>query len=90
MQLLNEDEDGRALIGVASRDSVEAMRAFVAEHGLEDMVNIADPDGEVWTRFGVVGQPSWAFVDGDTGRVTVRFGALGQQGALDAFESGSL
>jgi hypothetical protein len=75
---------------VAGRDSVEAMQAYVDRHGLADVVNVADVDGELWARFGVVGQPSWAFVEGDTGRVTVRFGALGREGMLDAFESGNL
>jgi peroxiredoxin len=85
VQLLSEDQ---AVIGVASRDTVEEMEAFVDRHGLADVVNIADPDGVVWDRFGVFGQPTWAFVDGETGEVTVRFGGLGQQGVLAAFADG--
>jgi peroxiredoxin len=91
VQLLSEDsDDGRALVGIASRDSVEQMQAFVDRHGLDEVVNVADPDGEVWARFGVFGQPTWAYVDGDTGQVTVRFGGLGEQGVLDAFEADGL
>ncbi|CAN5278287.1 hypothetical protein BH23ACT9_BH23ACT9_02990 [soil metagenome] len=85
MQLLDENQ---SLIGVAGRDTLEQMEGFVARHGLEDVVTIADVDGSVWNRFGVFGQPTWGFVDGATGRVSVRFGALGQQGVLDAFEAG--
>lgn len=85
MQLL---EDDQALVGIASRDTVEEMAAFIDRHDLADVVNIADPDGMVWERFGVFGQPTWAFIDGDTGQTTVRFGALGQAGVLAAFEAG--
>ncbi len=63
------------------------MAGFVDRHGLQEMMTVADVSGEVWDRFGVVGQPSWAFIDGDTGAVSVRFGALGQQGVLDAFDA---
>lgn len=87
MQLL---DDNQSLIGVAGRDTVEQMAGFTERHGLQDMVTIADVSGEVWERFGVFGQPTWAFVDGETGQVEVAFGALGTQGVLDAFESGGL
>ena len=87
MQLLDEDQ---ALIAVAGRDSVPQMQSFIDRHQLADVPTVADTSGEVWERFGVFGQPSWAFVDGDTGRVSVRFGALGQEGILDAFEAGHL
>lgn len=54
------------------------MEAFVAEHGLEHVTTIADVDGAVWQRFGVVGQPTWIFVDGETGAVAQRFGFLAE------------
>jgi hypothetical protein len=38
------------------------MEAFVKRHGLT-FPSIADPDGEIFRRFGVPGQPAWAFVD---------------------------
>ena len=60
--------DGKVeIIGVASRDELGAMQEFVARHGLEDMVNVADASGEIWQRFGVVGQPAWVFLDADAG-----------------------
>ena len=55
------------IIGVASRDQPPAMQDFVARHGLEDMVTIADVDGEVWRQFGVVAQPAWFFIDAEAG-----------------------
>lgn len=84
MQLLTADQ---ALVGIASRDSLAQMEGFVARHGLNDVVNIADEAGTVWERFGVFGQPTWAYVDGDTGQVSVQFGGLGQEGVLAAFEA---
>lgn len=66
------------------------MQDFVVRHDLQDVVNIADVDGTVWERFGVFGQPTWAFYDSETGAVTVRFGALGVDGVLAAFEAGSV
>lgn len=84
MQLLDPDQQ---VIGIAARDEVAAMADFVDRHELGDMVTIADPDGEVWERFGVFGQPTWVFVDAD-GATTTRFGALGVEGIMAAFESG--
>lgn len=69
--------DGKIdIIGVASRDQRPAMEEFVARHGLEDMVNIADVDGEIWQRFGVVGQPAWVFLDAQAGTNERVLGAL--------------
>lgn len=74
-------------MGVASRDTLEEMVAFVERHDLQGVVNIADVDGDVWERFGVFGQPTWAFVTAD-GEVSVRFGALGADGVRAAFQAG--
>lgn len=52
------------------------MEEFVARHGLDDMVNIADVDGAVWQRFGVVAQPAWVFLDASTGTGERVLGAL--------------
>lgn len=69
--------DGKVeIIGVASRDQRPAMQDFVARHGLEDMINIADVDGEVWRQFDVVAQPAWVFIDGDAGTDERVLGAL--------------
>ena len=51
------------------------MAAFIDEFSLGDIPHVADVDGSFWQRFGVISQPSWAFVDRD-GAVTVQFGAL--------------
>lgn len=50
------------------------MQEFVDRHGLT-FPNLRDDDGSVFVRFGVFGQPAWAFVDAD-GNVEPVFGAL--------------
>ncbi len=40
------------------------------------MITAADVEGEVWRRFGVVGQPTWVFVDGETGASARHLGFL--------------
>jgi hypothetical protein len=51
------------------------MQDFVDRHELQ-LTNIADVDGVVWEQFGVVAQPAWVFVDGDTGDAERVLGAL--------------
>lgn len=63
------------MVGVASRDQRPAMQDFVDRHDL-GVTNIADVGGEVWEQFGVVAQPAWVFIDGDTGAAERVLGAL--------------
>lgn len=67
---------GLTVVGVAGRGQEAAMRDFVDDTGTGDLVHLVDSDGAVWTRFGVIGQPAYAFVDAD-GRAQVVNGALG-------------
>lgn len=66
------------------------MQAFLDRHELEGLFpHLADPDGELWARFGVRGQPTWAFVDAG-GEVELVFSALSNdelQEHLDALVS---
>jgi peroxiredoxin len=60
------ETEGRVqFVGVAAQDQVAAMRRFIDEHGLGFFPHIADVDGSIWKRFGVVEQPSHAFVKAD-------------------------
>ena len=52
-------------MGVAGRDSSDAMADFVARHGLEGIDHLVDGDGSLWARFEVLAQPAWVFVDDD-------------------------
>jgi peroxiredoxin len=64
------------IIGVASRDDVAAMEEFVARHDFDDVAHIADTEGRIWAQFGVVAQPAWVFVDGETGATERVLGEL--------------
>lgn len=52
------------------------MEEFVTRHDLDGVPHIADPDGEIWEQFGVVAQPAWVFVDGETGDTDRVLGVL--------------
>lgn len=64
------------IIGVAIRDDLAAMEEFVVRHELGRVPQVADVDGVVSARLGIVGQPAWVFVDGETGAVTRHLGFL--------------
>lgn len=57
--------DDITFVGIAGHDSDDAHRAFVAEHGLEDMLHLVDDDGSLWAQYGVSYQPAWVFIDDD-------------------------
>ena len=67
------------------RDDVGAMRAFVERHGLGGVPAAADPDGGLWSRLGVRGQPTWIFVD-DGGEVSKEFGDFEAEALRSRFE----
>lgn len=76
---MSSRRDDVEIIGLAGRDSVDAMQAFVDRHGLGDLRHLVDEDGSLWAAFGVVSQPTWVFVD-DDGTATTVNGALGRAG----------
>jgi len=63
-------------VGVAGLGEIPAMQDFVADYDVSGFTHLADMDGTIWQRFGVVEQPAYAFVD-DSGAVSVLRGALG-------------
>lgn len=65
-------------VGVAGLGQVSSMQKFVKDYKLSDFEHLADVDGSLWQRFGVTGQPAYAFIDGETGKVDVLRGELGQ------------
>jgi thiol-disulfide isomerase/thioredoxin len=76
-----EGSPGVTFIGVASRDELPAMKAFVSETGVGGFQHLADVDGEIWARFGVTAQPAMAFISSD-GQVKVVPGALAPQDVI--------
>lgn len=67
-------EDQVAVIGMAGRDSVGAMRKFVERHGLGFLPHTVDTNGELWADLRVRVQPTWIFVNGGDGKAAVEFG----------------
>ncbi len=66
------------IIGVAGNDTIESSLAFVQDNGVGNIEHVYD-NTDVWSRFGITSQPSWAFIN-DDGDVEVRFGSLGAAG----------
>jgi len=75
-------KDKAVFIGVAGLGPTADMRAFVKDYKVGAFGHVADLDGTVWKRFGVVQQPAYAFVD-DSGKVEVVRGELGEKGLAD-------
>lgn len=66
-------------LGVAGLGEIDAMNAFVDDYGVGGFDHLADLDGGLWQRFGVVQQPAYAFID-DSGTVEVVRGEIGEDG----------
>jgi hypothetical protein len=77
--------DRIGFLGVAARDSVEAMANFVDEFGVGHFPHAADPDAVLWERFGVPYQPAWVFVD-SSGQAVRVLGALPEQDLISILE----
>ena len=69
-------------LGVAGLGEIDAMNAFVDDYEVGGFDHVADLDGSLWQRFGVVQQPAYAFID-DTGTVEVIRGEIGEDGIAE-------
>jgi thiol-disulfide isomerase/thioredoxin len=49
-------------VGVAGIGSVDQMKKFVTSTKVGGFDHLADLDGSIWARYGVVAQPSFAFI----------------------------
>ncbi|AVZ77406.1 hypothetical protein SLUN_12485 [Streptomyces lunaelactis] len=76
------NKDEAVFVGVAGLGQPSDMRAFVEDYKVGAFEHIADLDGTIWKRFGVVQQPAYAFVDG-SGKVGVVRGELGEKALAD-------
>lgn len=55
--------EGRVeFVGVAGRGPVEDMATFVDQTATGRLEHLADVDGSLWRRFGVIAQPTFVFV----------------------------
>lgn len=75
--------EGVTLYGVPGKSDQAGMEKFVADYNLGDLTQIVDPDGGLWSGFGVASQPAFVLIN-DDGTITTIQGGLGMQGILDA------
>lgn len=68
--------DDVRVLGVPGRGDEADMRDFVSDTGVGGLEHVVDADGQIWSAFGVISQPAFAFVDA-SGQVEVVNGALG-------------
>ena len=64
------------VLGVPGRGERPDMQQFVADTGVDGLEHVVDEDGTIWSTFGVVSQPAFAFIDAE-GQVEVFNGAMG-------------
>ncbi len=50
-------------IGIPGRGEQPAMKQFVADTGVGSFQHVVDTDGRIWNEYGVVSQPSFAFIN---------------------------
>lgn len=62
-------------IGIPGRGKQPAMKQFVADTGVGGFQHVVDTDGRIWNEFGVVSQPSFAFIN-VTGEIKMVNGSL--------------
>jgi len=64
------------IVGVAGRDDVAAIESFVENLAVGEFDHAIDDDGSIWASYGILSQPSFAFI-GDDGAVSTHTGPLG-------------
>ena len=70
------------VVGVAALGSVDEMKTFVSDTGIENFTQLADPDAEVWSVFGVASQPAFAFISAN-GSIEIIQGSIGEEEILE-------
>jgi len=73
------------LIGVPGRGELDEIVDFVDDTGTRSLTHVPDLNGDIWSAFGVYGQPAFAFID-DDGSVEVFIGGLGGDALADRID----
>ena len=73
-------------VGVAGRADLSAVNDFIASTGVNGFVHAFDGDGSIWAEFGVVSQPSFAFIDA-AGNAEVEFGRQGEDSLTERLDA---
>ena len=77
---MQEQYEGQVtILGVAGRDELSAMEAFVEDLGVGAFPHVANEDLEIWFQYEVRSQPAFVFIDDDGSFETV-IGAMGESG----------
>ena len=78
------NELGRSVdvVGVAALGSIDEMKTFVSDTGIENFTQLADPDAKVWGVFGVASQPAFAFISAD-GSIEIIQGSIDEKEILE-------
>lgn len=71
--------DDVQFVGVAGRDELAAINDFIDTLGVSSFDHVVDPDGALWSSYGITTQPSFIFID-NSGEMTTHVGALGIEG----------
>lgn len=74
-QVAAEFEGRVTFIGVPGRGKRAEMQQFVDAGGVSELQHVVDDDGKIWSQFGVLGQPAFAFINA-AGEVQMVNGAL--------------
>ena len=53
------------IVGIPGNDSLDEHNKFVSNHRLEDIPQVPDLTGELWSQLGVTSQPRWVLVRAD-------------------------
>jgi thioredoxin-related protein len=73
--LARDDDTEIEFLGVAWRDSEDAMADFVDEFALDSFEHVNDADERLFAHFGIPYQPAWVFID-STGKTSTVNGAI--------------
>ena len=64
------------IVGIGWNGTQDEINSFIDRHGLT-FTNVRDPDGSIFSGFGVPGQPAWVFQSA-SGERKVSIGALSE------------
>ena len=73
------------IVGIAGRDELDAIVAFVDDLGVSDFPHAVDSTGEIWRAYGISNQPSFFFIN-DDGAAEGFVGAMGVEGMSERID----
>lgn len=74
------------MVGVAGRDDLPAVQAFIDDRAVDGFPHIIDETGEIWAGFDVRSQPAFVFID-DDGTIADGTGSLSEEGIAERLDA---